>query len=351
MKGPVFVLILAGLFAGCSSVTTTYVPTGWGDVDTGTDASLRGLAAVNSRVVFVGGSGGTLLRTLDGGATWTDVAPPDTSECDFRDLEAFDADHVLAMVAGQPARVYRTEDGGATWRIVHEDAREAAFFDAMAFDGDNGVMFGDAIDGRFCLLQSRDAGRTFVDTGRETLPEPRPGEAAFAASGTCLVVQRPGEGVFSLATGGKSARHVSFVPGESRDTVALPLQNEAPSQGAFSVTWNGDRGVAVGGDYAQPEERAGTAAWSDDGGASWHAADAGGYRSAALWLDDNRVLAVGSHGASLSIDGGETWRAFGKVGFHSLAKGRDGLVWACGADGRVAKLHGSFLREETTGLF
>src|SRR5690606_22947047 len=124
----------------------------WRELARGSNASLRGLCAVDQQVAFCGGAGGTLMRTVDGGATWTDIAPPGSAACDFRDVEAFDRDHVVAMVAGQPARVYRSEDGGSSWRIVHEDPRPAAFFDALAFVGDYGLLFGDAIDGQFCLL-------------------------------------------------------------------------------------------------------------------------------------------------------------------------------------------------------
>ena len=100
----------------------------------------------------------------------------------------------------------------------------------------------------------------------------------------------------------------------------------------------GDRGVVVGGDYRQPLLTDGTAACTADGGASWQPADAGGYRSAVVWLDDRQLLAVGPDGASRSVDGGRSWRAFGDAGFHSVAVARDGTVWACGSDGRVARL-------------
>jgi hypothetical protein len=50
------------------------------------------------------------------------------------------------------------------------------------------------------------------------------------------------------------------------------------------------------------------------------------------------VLAVGADGASISTDRGRSWRPFGAVGFHSIARGRDGAVFACGNGGRVARL-------------
>jgi photosystem II stability/assembly factor-like uncharacterized protein len=278
---------------------------------------------------------GTLRRTEDGGASWTDVAPRDAAECDFRDVEAWSDGVVVAMVAGQPARLYRSADAGATWRLVHEDPRPGAFFDALAFDGARGVVFGDAMDGRLCLLETWDRGRTWRDVPAPALPAPGDGEAAFAASGTCLVDGPEG---FSLVTGGGPSRHVSFDPGVGFAATELPVQKGAPSQGAFSVAWRGARGVAVGGDYRAPLERRGTAAFSEDGGRSWTAADAGGFRSGVAWLQSGEVLAVGSHGASFSKDGGRSYEPFGDAPFHSVAQAPGGAVWACGAGGRVGRL-------------
>jgi len=331
------------VLVGCSAVPGP-IPAGWSLVPIGVKASLRGLCAIDADVAFVAGSAGTLMRTVDGGKTWSDIAPPGTSDCDFRDVEAFDRDQVIAMVAGQPARVYRSGDAGVTWSVVHSDPRPAAFFDAMAFTGDYGVMFGDAIDGQFGLLQTEDGGRTWRDRSGVWLPEPHEGEAAFAASGTCLVVADASPPVFSLVTGGGPVRMVRFGPEvESRDAKnywhrPLPLQSSASTKGAFSVAWNGQHGVAVGGDYQRPHERDGTAAWTDDGGETWSAADALGFRSAVIWLDESALLSVGSDGASWSGDSGRSWVSFCDVGFHCLSRGGDGSVWAGGSGGRVGRL-------------
>jgi len=334
-------LVVFGMWlGGCQAPAPE--PIGWRPLSTGSTASIRGLAAFDDEVAYVSGTAGTLLRTVDGGATWRSVAPAGTEDCDFRDVEALDRDRVVAMVAGQPARVYRSDDGGEHWRLVHEDPRPAAFLDAMAFAGDTGMIFGDAIDGRFCMLQTDDGGRTWWDRSGDLLPPPRAGEAAFAASGTCLVAADPGRLLFSLVTGGGPCRSILFGPGASEAGHPrhhpLPLRSGGSSLGAFSVAWRGPQAVAVGGDYREPLQDRGTAAVTADGGETWRASNAGGFRSAVIWLGADTLLAVGSHGASWSGDAGETWQAFGDVGFHCLCRGRDGSVWAAGSDGRVAKL-------------
>ena len=57
-----------------------------------TKASLRGLSVVSEKIVWASGTGGTFLKTTDGGKTWTVGKVPDAEKLDFRDVEAFDAD-------------------------------------------------------------------------------------------------------------------------------------------------------------------------------------------------------------------------------------------------------------------
>jgi len=327
-------IITAATAAGCV-VSPQREAASWQVRACGVDHSLRGLAPLSAEVCYVGGAHGTLRKSTDGGATWLDVAPRGAEACDFRDVEVLPSGAVVAMVAGAPARLYRSSDGGASWSMVHEDPRPAAFFDAVAFDGPRGVVFGDALGGRFVLLESDDAGRTWREAPVAALPAPMGREAGFAASGTCVVPAARG---FSLVTGGDACRHVAFGRDRRPRAVALPLRRGSASCGAFSIAWRGQRAVCVGGDYRAPTTREGTAAFSIDGGRTWRAADAGGYRSGVVWVTDRDVLAVGSHGASWSDDGGQPFVAFGSEPFHSVARGRDGSIWACGSAGRVARL-------------
>src|SRR3954447_9432894 len=89
----------------------------WSLSDTGVTARFRGLAPVSARVAWVAGSGGTVLRTVDGGRSWRDVGPPAAAGLEFRDIEAFDRDHAVALTIGEgeQSRVYTTADGGRSW--------------------------------------------------------------------------------------------------------------------------------------------------------------------------------------------------------------------------------------------
>ena len=110
-------------------------PPAWRLVPTGSTQQFRGLAAVSRKVAWLAGSSGTVLRTSDGGRHWLDVSPPGASALEFRDIEAWDSRHAVALTIGPGAesRVYRTSDGGATWQLTFTNDDPNAFYDCMAF--------------------------------------------------------------------------------------------------------------------------------------------------------------------------------------------------------------------------
>ena len=77
--------------------------------------------------------------------TWT----PQTSgvTVTFRGVSAVDAE--VAWVSGSRGTVLRTMDGGATWATQFVSQDQDAFFDAMAFwDEQRGLAFSDSATGR-----------------------------------------------------------------------------------------------------------------------------------------------------------------------------------------------------------
>lgn len=310
----------------------------WRELPSGSTASLRGLAPIDRHVCWCTGSGGTVLRTVDGGASWQRLVVPGAESLDLRSVVAFSADVALVANAGAPARIFRTEDGGRTWRMVHEDTRPEIFLDALvSHDGVECWSVGDPIGGAFVLLHSGDGGRSWQPSAAP--PHALAGEAAFAASGSCLCAR--GSSLWLVTGGGASRCLRSSDGGRSFTSVRLPLRATANSQGAFSVAFAEREGVAVGGDYREPEDDTGTAAWSEDGGATWHAPATGapGYRSSVTFLPGTRCcIAAGERSCSWSADGGRNWRPLPGPGCHAVAAASDGSVWAAGGRGRTARL-------------
>ena len=152
---------------------------------------------------------GTYVRTTDGGVTWNSGTVPGAAELDFRDVHAADerTAFVLSIGAGEKSRIYHTADGSKTWalRFINHDPR--GFLDAIAFwDANHGIAMGDPVDGRFTILTTGDGGVNWKKSPSDHMPLAKKGEGAFAASGTCLVVE--GDRNAWFGTGGAAVSRV-----------------------------------------------------------------------------------------------------------------------------------------------
>lgn len=325
MRFLLFLSCLPGLAAG----EIAFVPQ-----NSGVAASLRGLSVVSDRIAWASGSGGTVLRTTNGGSSWEKLAVPGAEGLDFRDIEAFSARDAYALSSGpgEKSRLYRTLDGGASWQLLKTNPDPKGFWDAIAFaDPRHGVLMGDPVDGRFVIETTTDAGATWQ---RREPPASLPGEGGFAASGTCLV--RKGKREIWFATG--AARVFRSIDGGATWTVhETPLRQAEASAGIFSLALGPGKVVlAVGGDYKKPEEAGKTLARSVDGGRTWTLGTGlRGYRSGAASFGGKVVVAVavGTSGADVSEDGGVSWRAVEAAGYNAVQRG-----WAVGPAGRIARV-------------
>jgi photosystem II stability/assembly factor-like uncharacterized protein len=340
-------LLAVGLSGGSSQAQ-------WTTQASGTKARLRGLCVVNDRVAWASGTGGTFLRTTDGGTTWRAGAVLDASSLDFRDVHAVDADtaYLLSIGGGEQSRVFKTTDGGASWDPQYVNKKPKGFFDALAFwDADHGLALGDPVDGRFVVLTTEDGGKSWTPSPPEEMPPALPREGAFAASGTCLVVQGDNNAWFS--TGGSVVSRVfrSMDRGRSWAAHETPIRAGKPSAGIFSLAFHdADHGIAVGGDYREPERAGHVLSLTSDGGQTWKLPTGqgpGGYRSAVAYVPGTRgriLVAVGPTDSDVSLDGGEDWRRLGTTGFHAVGFASPSAGWAVGEDGLVAKFEGVYFR-------
>lgn len=336
--------VVAAIVATAVSAAGPKASFAWDERPTGTAAGLRGVSAVSDEVAWVSGSLGTVLRTLDGGATWQNVAPPDAAGQAFRDIEAFDADTavLLAIGTGDASRLYRTDDGGATWTKTYQNTNPAAFYDCMSFsDRKRGLVLGDPVDGRFQILATEDGGRSWTLLPSTGMPAALPGEFAFAASGTCIETAGGRDAWF--ATGGDAVSRVfhSDDHGRTWDVTETPVAS-GPTAGIYSLAFTSPRvGIAVGGDFTAPTSAPNGAAYTTDGGATWTIADGPGeYRSGSAWVPrlPFTAVAVGPTGSDVSRDGGRSWTEFDPGSLDAVDCVPTGACWGSGAAGRVARL-------------
>lgn len=89
----------------------------WQQVEVPTQATLVAVDFVDDNVGYVVGHDNTILKTQDGGNTWTLQNFDPAAEKPFLDVLFFDANHGITI--GAYGQFYRTKDGGVTW--VRED--------------------------------------------------------------------------------------------------------------------------------------------------------------------------------------------------------------------------------------
>lgn len=320
------------LVVGAASAEVRIVPQ-----ESGVKVRLRGISAVSSDVAWASGREGTVLRTIDGGKHWQAMKVPGADELDFRDVEGFDADTavVLSIGPGEASRVYRTEDGGKSWKLALQNKDQRAFFDCMAFEGDKGWMMGDPVDGRFQVYATQDEGRSWklLPAG----PKAEEGEAAFAASGTCIALA---PGALMIGTGGSHARvHVSRDGGSTWQTADSGMSRRKQEAGVFSLAPTPFGAFAVGGDYKAEQAPGNAAEWRLRNNRNPLIAIAAprGYRSGAACLDATPLacVAVGPSG----VDAWNTvgWKAVSDVGYDAVDLAGD-VGWASGDAGRIGRI-------------
>jgi len=206
-------------------------------IETNKAVSIRGLSVVNNKVAWLSSSNGYTAISNDGGHTWKWQQVAGFEKADFRDIEAFSEKEAIIMSSGTPALILKTTDGGVSWQLKNRNDDKAYFLDAMDFSNKkHGLILGDPIDKKFLLLETNDGGDSWHKLAN--LPDAEDGEAAFAASGTCLRLGK--DGAIRVVTGGKVARHIIIgAKHEEWFYTNLPIKHGQASTGAFSVSAGG----------------------------------------------------------------------------------------------------------------
>ena len=323
-------------------LAATLMAPAWTAQSSGVTSRLRGVSAVDERVAWASGSGGTIVRTSDGGATWQAVAVPDAAKLDFRDIDALSGDvaYVLSIGNGESSRIYKTADAGRSWTLQFTNTDPKAFFDAMAFwDAERGLAFSDSVDGALVILRTDNGGRTWARVPADGLPPALDNEGAFAASGTNVAVFGRDHAWIGTSVG-RVLR--STDGGRTWSAAATPLA-AGSSAGIFSIAFrDANHGMVVGGDYRKEGEAVDNAAVTSDGGRTWTMVKGlSGFRSVVSYVPGTTtVVAVGPQGADHSTDDGRSWTPLaGTSGLHTFAfapKSRVG--WGAGEQGRIVRL-------------
>jgi photosystem II stability/assembly factor-like uncharacterized protein len=313
----------------------------------GTLALLQAVSVVDAMTVWVSGHEGTFARTVDGGETWQAGVVPGAAALQFRDVHAVDATSAYLMSAGpgEVSRIYKTTDAGRTWQLQFQNEDPDAFFDCLDFwDGQRGMAFSDAVDGRLVVIRTENGGASWDRVPAIQLPAARNGEGGFAASGTCLVTHGSGYGWIGTGAGGAARVFRTTDWGLTWSVHQTPVVSGTGTSGITSLGfWNETRGIALGGELAELSGVTDNVATTTDGGETW---TVGGqptfegaiYGSSLVPGVDGAVVVVGPRGASVSLDGGASWTALASQSYWAVGVAAPDAGWMVGPEGKIMKV-------------
>lgn len=333
------IIILAIISVGCQPSKTTYT---WEEFSLEGKPSLRGISVLNEKVIWASGTNGTVVKTENGGLNWEEVYIPDVDSLDFRDIEVLTKDEIVLMSAGsgKQSNIFKSKDGGRHWKKALTNAYDSGFYDGMAFWSETeGILGGDPVQGKLFLMSTSDGGDTWQRIHPDKLPDMNEGEfGGFAASGSHLTVK--GNSVWVGSGAATSRVFYSRDNGEHWEVVYTPIIQGEGSQGIFSVDfYDGNTGIAVGGDYTKEDEGTKNVILTSDGGGTWKLADSFPlFQSSVRYLSETQLVSVGPEVAYSSDNGGKSWSKIEGTGYHTLDVSEDGAIWAAGRDGRIAQL-------------
>jgi photosystem II stability/assembly factor-like uncharacterized protein len=318
----------------------------------GTTNRLQAVSPVSAKVVWASGVNGTFVVTTNGGATWRVGVVAGAEKLEFRDVQGVSEKvaYLLSAGSGTDSRIYKTEDGGATWKLQFENQDPNAFYDCFAFwTPTRGITTSDSVNGRFPAIRTIN-GHTWIDIGNH-LPAAQPGEASFAASGTCVATQ--GKNRAWIGTGGAAKARVLATTdgGNTWAAYDTPIVQGTPSSGVFSVDFRDEfHGILGGGELAAPTAFADTVARSSDGGKTWQLAGRTTFPGPIYGLsyvrdlrhpnaDTRGVVATAPAGAAWSADEGDSWDALpGVFNYWAVAFATPEAGWLVGTEGRILKI-------------
>lgn len=267
------VLLYAALFVKAGAVVTDVRPPVIERRDT-----YLGVALPAPKVVWAVGGNGKVVRSDDGGSSWSVQSTP--TDLNLQSISAWSADKAVAV--GNGGVVIRTEDGGKTWQKVDAPKSEVANKLLKVRTADGGIAW--AVGEVGALLKSEDYGHTW----KRMLPEKdRAWNDIYVLGSDAWIVGEFGQIQKSTDNG------ATWEPATSGVTSSL-----------MSVCFrDAENGVAVG--------LSGVVVVTADGGKTWKVIppQTREHLNSVIW-NGTQWIAVGDKGVmAVGDQAGDTWKA------------------------------------------
>ncbi|HYM19945.1 MAG TPA: YCF48-related protein [Candidatus Kapabacteria bacterium] len=273
--------------------------------------SLHAVQMLSETRTYIVGDFGTVLRTTDGGNSWS------SQQIGSRSLNAvYFTDSLYGMTCGAAGGAFKTTDGGNTW-IPMNTAKSDQLNSILLIDKKIAFICGN----NHLLLITNDSGKTW---------NPYPSELGIANIRTLRMLRSN----FVVMAGDLGTVYFTF------DTAKSFIRDSTISANdIYDVEFSDDNHATTIGEYA---EILGTT----DGGKHWFQEDTGTFLATATLnkidsKDNIHIVAVGDYGTILTTtDGGTTWSRY-YLGTLSHIKGLSMLTAlegiAVGSDGIILK--------------
>jgi hypothetical protein len=308
----------------------------WASIALETKASFRAIRS-HGKHIWIGGTRGTVIHSPDGGQHFTVSTVPGADSLDFRDLAILDENTVLLMSAGEAekgaAKVFRTENGGLSWELGFQIKEKGYFFDAILWEGKQGLILSDPAGPFYGLIRISEKGKAFQLLNPISHPELQKGEAAFAASGSSL--QKTKQGYYIVTGGGEKARVLLSEDALNWKSIYAEIPG-GEGMGFFSLGVKDAKNLWIaGGNYSRIKEGLVPVLESKDAGASWSpvAGAPAYYVEKILWADPYWILS-GPAESSAFDPKKKQWISLGKSPYHNLCRVGD-RIYGVGGRGQI----------------
>ncbi len=142
---------------GTFTISTQTNPYDWAVINSPVTTDLTAVHVVNNNVAWICGVGGVVLRSVDGGNTWTKVTNV-TGNPDLYAISGLNESNVL--VGDGVGSIWRSTNGGSTWTKVSTNS--GSFINVVDYVSETlAYAQGDPISNVWRLLKSTDGGATW----------------------------------------------------------------------------------------------------------------------------------------------------------------------------------------------
>lgn len=161
--GATFSLDLVSVTAGSPPPPTcTY---SWSAQTSGTTNQFLTVSTVSDQIGWAAGVGPTVVRTTNGGSTWTSATGTGITG-DIYNIYAWSANDALCTTSPAATFIYKTTNGGATWTQVYTLA--GAFINAIQMvSATEGYAEGDPVGGKWMILKTTNGGTNWARMATE----------------------------------------------------------------------------------------------------------------------------------------------------------------------------------------